>query len=321
MAYSSKISISIIIPIYNVEDYIEDCIKSVISQDFTNYEILLVDDCSPDSSINIAIQLLKMNASISYKLIRHKVNKGLSCTRNTGIKEAQGDYILFLDSDDTLPPNSLRNLFTHTNNAVDLVIGRVQTITFQSKIITPRFVNNYVDNKKKIISYYNKGIIYPIACNKLINRKFLEKNKLFFQESILHEDELWSFYIIMCVNTIAFCNDITYTYLIRSKSITTNPSVRNIKSIILILNKMIDYCDMYNISYINIKLNYILFLIFCMLPKINIDCNEHTIKNELRLLLKRIRKRKSIASIRAIELSILFSFPIYVIIKVIKLKQ
>ena len=96
--------VSIIIPIYNVESYIANCLHSVFNQTYKDLEIILVDDCGTDKSMNIAMESInKYKSSFYIKVIHHKENKGLSAARNSGIKEATGDYIYFLDSDDTYP--------------------------------------------------------------------------------------------------------------------------------------------------------------------------------------------------------------------------
>lgn len=95
--------ISIIIPIYNVAEYVSDCLKSVLQQTYKNIEIIIVNDCTEDNSMVIIEGLLKESAtSIPYKIINHTRNQGLSVARNTGIKNSTGDYLYFMDSDDEI---------------------------------------------------------------------------------------------------------------------------------------------------------------------------------------------------------------------------
>lgn len=129
MGEKQIINISIIIPIYKVEAYIERCIKSVATQDGIgsayNLECILVDDCTPDKSMEIAKEVIKLYKNIHFICLRHEVNKGCSVARNTGLEYATGGYIMFIDSDDYVLPNCLK-LFTDEiikNPAIDMVVG------------------------------------------------------------------------------------------------------------------------------------------------------------------------------------------------------
>ena len=99
--------IGVVVPVYNVEKYIERSIKSICDQNFKDFEVILVDDETQDNSIEIASKLLDEN-NIKYKII-HQKNKGLPCARNTGIKECESEYICFIDSDDCITKNHLFN--------------------------------------------------------------------------------------------------------------------------------------------------------------------------------------------------------------------
>ena len=124
--------ISIVIPIYNVEKYILNCLLSIVNQKKTIHtiECILVDDCGNDNSIKIASDFIKQHGKdIEFKLIKHKYNRGLSAARNTGISACSGDYVLFLDSDDTLPEDSIYNLSNPLDSyPYDFVIGEVEVL-------------------------------------------------------------------------------------------------------------------------------------------------------------------------------------------------
>ena len=96
---SKEMKVSIIIPVYNVAPYVEECIQSVLRQDYKNLEIIIIDDCGTDNSMELVEELVK-NSSRDIVILKHDYNKGLSAARNTGIRRATGDYIFFLDSDD-----------------------------------------------------------------------------------------------------------------------------------------------------------------------------------------------------------------------------
>ena len=120
--------LSIIIPVYNVEKYLESCILSVLKQsEINDTEIILVDDCGKDDSINIAKRIVK-EYSVNYniKIVFHTHNQGLSAARNTGVKNATGDYVFFLDSDDELPENTIvtfKEYLSQYGNNVDFFVG------------------------------------------------------------------------------------------------------------------------------------------------------------------------------------------------------
>lgn len=106
-----KMKVSIIIPVYNVSKYIERCLKSVLGQTWKDLEIILVDDCTPDDSMDIVRGILETSSrSDIVTILKHEKNRGLSAARNTGIRQATGNYLYFLDSDDYLPANGIELL-------------------------------------------------------------------------------------------------------------------------------------------------------------------------------------------------------------------
>ena len=122
------ITISIIIPIYNVELYVRQCLESVMAQDIVEVDIecILVDDCGQDKSMEIVRQMVEnYEGPIRFHILHHEHNCGLSAARNTGLDAATGDYILFVDSDDYLLPGALSRLLVglHTYPQVDMVVG------------------------------------------------------------------------------------------------------------------------------------------------------------------------------------------------------
>ena len=191
-----EISISIVIPVYNVEPYIERCFQSVISQTYRNYEIIFVDDCGTDKSVKILQRLIdEYNGDISLRLIHHEINKGLSAARNSGMKIASGDYIYFVDSDDLIFPESLEKLVQPLmNQPWDLVCGRSLVLK-----------NNCVSLSQKVLSEINHSVfeyvysgmdspmgISSTACNHLYRLDFLKQNKILFREGLFFEDILFN---------------------------------------------------------------------------------------------------------------------------------
>lgn len=113
--------ISIIVPVYNTEEYLSDCINSILCQSFTDYEIIIVDDGSSDSSGIIGDSFYEKYDNIH---IIHQENQGVTCARANGVQAAQGEFIIFVDSDDILPENALSSLIEHVNDDIDIVLGK-----------------------------------------------------------------------------------------------------------------------------------------------------------------------------------------------------
>ena len=123
------IKVSIIIPIYKVEQYIEKCLNSVLEQSYDGVKIecILVDDCSPDKSMEIVHAIVgNYQGNISFVFLKHLENKGLSAARNTGLNAASGEYVMFVDSDDWLPNDSLRLLIKYFPSSYIFNIGWVR---------------------------------------------------------------------------------------------------------------------------------------------------------------------------------------------------
>ena len=222
--------ISIIIPVYNVEPYIKACLQSVFNQSYKNIEVIVVDDCGNDNSMEIIKTIINENNRFNdVKILHHKNNRGLSAARNTGIENCTGEYIYFLDSDDTLPSNSIELLVSKIkkyDDDVDFVIGGIKTYG-NKNYIYPLQSNPYVDNNNDILNDYLSFKWNVMACNKLINKKMIDKYNIKFIVGIYHEDMDFSFKLALHANKMACCYDVTYNYLIRNNSITTYKKDKN----------------------------------------------------------------------------------------------
>ena len=229
--------ITIIVPVYNVENYIVDCLISIDNQNFKNtFEVLLINDCAKDNSICLAEKFIKnsINKEV-FKIISHSENRGLSASRNTGIKNAQGLYLLFLDSDDTLNKNCLTGLYREIKSN-ELVVGNYTTFGNETNISVPKLLLNKCSVTPLNDFFLNR--YYPMAWNKLISRKFILENSLFFKEGIYHEDILWSYEVATKVKTIGVTHFITYNYRIRSNSIMSSKSIKNIEDKLYVLENI-----------------------------------------------------------------------------------
>lgn len=240
--------ISIIVPVYNVEQYIGKCLLSIINQTYKeNFECLIINDATPDNSMVIVNRLImKAPLNISFKVINHDKNKGLSEARNTGIRYSNGNYIYFTDSDDFLEPDCLENFSNILKEypTVELIQGsakaRIKNYDLSHRKDLPRYVND----KKWIKLAFLKRNIFPVTSwNRLIKKDFIIKHKLFFKSGVIHEDEHWNFYICKYLNSIAFCKKNTYNYIVRDGSIMNTASSNSIQSWLTILDDFITDID------------------------------------------------------------------------------
>lgn len=238
--------VSIIIPVYNVSKYIERCLRSALDQSWKDLEIILVDDCTPDDSMDIVRSVLETSSrSDIVTILKHEKNRGLSAARNTGVRQAAGDYLYFLDSDDYLPANGIELLVdAAVRYDVDFVIGNYE-ITGPLRWTPPLLLNTcLLANNKEILSAYSKDKWYVMAWNKLIRKSFVDDSTLFFQEGIIHEDDLWSF-MLACKAQKAYCVDqTTYYYTIQEESIMGKPSMRTLECRVKIVGYLYDYIDL-----------------------------------------------------------------------------
>lgn len=205
-------SISIIVPVYNVENYIEECILSIIAQTYTNFECIIVDDCGTAKSMEIVKSIVdNYNGSIEFVLLRNEKNQGVSLSRNNGIKVAKGDYLYFLDSDDKLYPDSLSNLIEKVKKYknVDLVQGNIvleNSNDYRANIL--RFNKDSFPECIDDSSVIQRTMLHwsypPTATNKLIRRSFLVDNNLYFLEGIVHEDEHWRWLLHKYIKCLVF---------------------------------------------------------------------------------------------------------------------
>ncbi len=221
--------VSVIIPIFNVEKYIEACLNSVIHQTLKEVEIICVNDGTTDHSMEIVDKKAAWDKRIC---IVERENKGLSAARNEGLKLATGEYVIFLDSDDVLKENALEILYQTMEQE------RLQQIFFEADILydTPKVKRkNYVKYHK----YYHRKCCYPqvekgtellekllankdyrmSVCLQMFQRKFLAENELLFREGIIHEDNLFTPQAMLKAERVLVVRDSFYIRRLRGESI------------------------------------------------------------------------------------------------------
>ena len=230
--HARSLKISVIIPVYNVSMYVERCLESVMSQTHDNFECILVDDASPDDSIAKCEKLIaNYHGAISFVILHHEQNKGLSAARNTGTNAAAGDYVFYLDSDNEITPDCIEKMVQpiRKDPTIEMVLGN-HAICLQSDPSQTPIKQNQThfhvgdfDSLEKVrdLFYNTKGGYGGNAWNKLINKDFLIQNQLYFKEGVNWEDLLWSFFMVKYLKHLYIIPDITLYYYIRPQSIIT----------------------------------------------------------------------------------------------------
>ncbi len=218
---------SVIIPVYNVEKFINECVDSVLAQTFKNIEIILVDDGSPDTCPRICDEYAKENQCIK---VIHKKNGGLSEARNHGIDVAKGKYLLFLDSDDYWDDvNALKKihqLISKEDNC-DIVLFQAKLLYPDGSLISDNgsFVDgfNYMEPQESLVYLLKNGLLIGSACSKVVSREFLMRNALFFKVGIKSEDIDWIIRVADCLPKYLYTDQYFYIYRKgRNESITAN---------------------------------------------------------------------------------------------------
>ena len=222
--------ISVVVPMYKVERYIKVCIESVLTQTFQDFEIIIVDDASPDNSYEICQALYGKNKKI--KIVRHKKNAGLGPARNTGIKNAVGRYIVFLDSDDALLPFALERIHIAAENTdadIIQIAGWYNTLQDDDKPFDIDKLSLSLMNYDsqgflteniltRLDDYWQKNKIVSMAWLRVCKRKFLKAKNLKF-EATISEDEFFSFKALCWTKKYFVLREALYIYRRRKNSI------------------------------------------------------------------------------------------------------
>lgn len=236
----SDIVISVIVPIYNVEHYLNKCLDSLLKQNFDqSYEIILVDDGSTDASGKIADNYCESNNII--KSI-HKTNGGLSSARNFGISYAEGEYITFVDSDDYVSETYLSDLYlTAIEHNADIVLTKISLMTeAESKKYHPEKISTQdIDAKEAFWKVYIQKIVSWSACAKLMKKTVLEKHK--FPDGYYEDSASMYLYLSETDNIVITDLRNNYHYIRREGSITASKLSQQHMRIFEVCNEISDY--------------------------------------------------------------------------------
>lgn len=217
---SSDIKVSVLVPVYNVEDLLPRCLDSIVNQTLKEIEIVCVNDASPDSSLKVLEEYAKLDPRI--KIITNSANMGLMMARRTGYQNALGRYIFFCDSDDFIPEDALEKLYeAATRTDADLTVGAMYMINEKGKRkLRPRY---YVEGKSG--KEYLRDILGGTTCSlcgTLFKREIFEShNYLTFQNQTFSEDRLLLTQILLAAEpSVTIITNPTYFYWVNTQSIT-----------------------------------------------------------------------------------------------------
>lgn len=255
------VKVSVIIPVYNVEDYLKECLDSVLSQTLKDIEVICVDDCSTDDSLKILQEYANKDDRI--KIIKNEKNSGQGFSRNEGIKKATGEYIGFVDSDDWIELNTFESTYMHAKkNNLDMVIFKV--INYNSNLKefyeTNYYNMDFLENEKEIFNYndlFNKLFLIPVGpVNKIYKTSILKENDIFFPEQYsMFEDNPFFHDAFLSSNKVSLIPNYFYYRRVHENSVMQNRN-KSIFDIVPVLDDVISVFIKHNLFE---EFNHILF--------------------------------------------------------------
>lgn len=231
---------SIILPIYNVEKYLRPCIESILTQSFTDYEIILVDDGSKDSSPQICDEYAAFDNRVK---VIHKSNGGQADARNVGLDTASGDYICYVDSDDYLIDSTVLQLLAEKVKGNPDIVHYKFKEWFESDghVADCKFNYNVLTEGRSVAEIYcdliDNDAYYNSAWSKIIRRNLLIDNNIRFEKGIVGEDNEWYYHVVMVAKSLVLVDKPLYVYRRRKGSTTTTTTRKNLIDQLYVLEK------------------------------------------------------------------------------------
>ncbi len=277
--------VSIIVPVYNVEKYLEKCLDSLVNQTFKDIEIIIVNDGSTDNCRKIIDKYYSKYTNI-IKVINQE-NKGLGAARNTGLKSVTSDYIIFVDSDDYIEPNMVYEMYNKIlQEQADFVIYGFNVVNEHYNLISKTFPNKYEAYD------FNTQMIFGnlCACNKIIKRSLLDED-LNFRNNVWYEDIDFSFKLFLKSKKMCILPKNLYNYLLRQGSIMNSNNLRKNLDLIDAFNEIINYSKKINCfdKYYN-EIEFLIINHLYISCIVRILTNNNSNKNEKKELLNIILK-------------------------------
>ncbi len=230
---------SIVIPVYNVEKYLRDCLDSVLRQTFSDWEAVCVNDGSNDGSAAILEEYAAKEPRIK---VFSQLNAGTASARNTGLRKAKGDYVFFLDSDDWLEDHALHVLSNRLKGEDMLCFSGRRY--FESLRVFHPADDLPAKEYQNGMDYYNENALLPrdfaFVCVvlRVYNRAFLFRNQLFFAPDVSYEDNLWVPMAIYYARSVTVISDVLYIYRVREGSKMQEVSLARKKDLLKVANRL-----------------------------------------------------------------------------------
>lgn len=224
--------VTISIPLYKCEEFLERCLESVKVQTYRPIEVTLINDQTPDNSVRIAEKFIEKYNLENWKIYHLEKNSGLSVVRNKGIDTAQGKYLFFLDSDDEITPDCIEKLveIAERENA-EMTVSQIECRNAENgkKFFCLGKLQNIetIQENQKVFEAFVNDQIPSSAVNKLFLVSFFKKNKIYFTPGLYAQDELWTFQSCLKLECVAFQSDVTYIYHLHEKSVIHNRNKKN----------------------------------------------------------------------------------------------
>lgn len=240
---------SIILPIYKVEKYLRSCLNSILNQTYKDFEVILVDDGSPDSCPQICDDYSQRDNRVK---VIHKKNGGQADARNVGLEAAVGDYICYVDSDDYfIDENVLQLLADKTKGNPDIVhYKNIEWLESDGSILPCPYSFDVPTEERTIVEIYcdliDRDAYYNSAWSKIIRRKLLMDNNIRFEKGIVGEDNEWYYHVVMVAESLVLLDEPLYVYRRRSGSTTTSLSKKNLKDQLYVIEKWVNQLNKYS---------------------------------------------------------------------------
>lgn len=231
---------SVILPVYKVEKFLRPCVDSILNQSYKDFEVILVDDGSPDSCPQICDDYASKDSRVK---VIHKSNGGQADARNVGLENALGDYVCYVDSDDYLIDNNVLQLLADkTESNPDIVHYKFKEwFEYDGHVSECKFDYIVPTEGRSLADIYcdliDKDAYYNSAWSKIIRRNLLMDNNIRFEKGIVGEDNEWYYHVVMAAKSLILVDEPLYVYRRRQGSTTTTASRKNLLDQLHVLEK------------------------------------------------------------------------------------
>lgn len=214
----NKYKITIIVPVFNGEAYIEACIKCLINQSYDNLEIIIVDDGSTDNTKKYVESYMAEDHRI---LLFEQKNQGVSSARNTGLSYCTGEFICFVDCDDTIDRDFCKTMIAYMNDNIDVVVCGVR-VSYNGEVTEDSPYFSTVSGEVACLNILEQKNVSGFIWNKLFKTSVFRSENIYFPEGFIYEDLLVCYEYFQCINSVQYIDESLYHYKRRSGSLCTN---------------------------------------------------------------------------------------------------